>query len=89
MADEGGKGRGRGRGCGRGALVDPPPPPPILPVTVEQLMLMQAQLMQTMMDRLDHQPAVVPPPVQVRDKGGEFMKGRPPVFTHASDPSES
>jgi len=55
--------------------VNPPPPPQ--PVTVQQLMLMQAQLMQTMMDRLDHQPAVVPPPVQVRDKRGEFMKGRP------------
>jgi len=26
-----------------------------------------------------------PPPVQVRDKRGEFMKGRPPVFTHAAD----
>ena len=45
--------------------------------------------MQTMMDRLDHQPAVVPPPVQVRDKRGEFMKGRPPIFTHASDPLEA
>jgi hypothetical protein len=56
---------------------------------MEQLMLMQTQLMQTMMDRLDHQPAVVPPPVQVRDKRGEFMKGRPPIFTHASDPLEA
>ena len=66
MADEGGRdhgrGRDRGRGRGRGAEVDQPPPPPIQPVTVEQLMLMQAQLMQTMMDHLDHQPAVVPPP---------------------------
>ena len=83
MADEGGRGlgrgRGRGHGCGhgRGAPVDPPPPPLIQPMTVEQLMLMQAQLMQTMMDRLDHQPAVVPPPVQVHDKRGEFMKGHP------------
>jgi len=56
---------------------------------VEQLMLMQAQLMQTMMDRLDHKPAVIPPPVQVHDKRGEFMKGRPPIFTHASGPLEA
>ena len=56
---------------------------------MEQLTLMQTPLMQTMMDRLDHQPAVVPPPVQVRDKRGEFMKGRPPIFTHASDPLEA
>jgi len=66
MADEGGRGRGRGHGRGRGrgcgAPVDLPPPPPIQPVTLEQLMLMQAQLMQTMMDRLDHQPVVVRPP---------------------------
>jgi len=90
MADEGGRGRGHGRGRGRGAPVDPPPPPPLIqPVTVEQLMLMQAQLMQTMIDCLDHQPDVVPPPVQVRDKRGEFMKGRRPIFTHAIDPLEA
>jgi hypothetical protein len=66
--------------------VDPPPPPP--PVTIEQLMGMQAQLMQVVMDRIDNQPTRGPPPVLVRDKHGEFMKGRPPVFTHAFDPLE-
>jgi hypothetical protein len=76
-----------GRGRGHGTLVDPPSPPP--PVTIEQLMGMQAQLMQVVMDRLDSQPARAPPPVQVRDKHGEFMKGRPPVFTHAFDPLEA
>ena len=47
---------GRGRGCGRGrdALINPPPPPPL---TMEQLMGMQAQLMQAMMQRLDNEPA--------------------------------
>jgi hypothetical protein len=77
---------GRGQGHGHGALVDPPPPPP---VTIEQLMGMQAQLMHIVMDRLDNQPVGGPPPVQVRDKRGEFMKGRPPVFTHAFDPLEA
>jgi hypothetical protein len=33
--------------------VDPPPPAP--PVTIEQLMGMQAQLMQVVMDHLDNQ----------------------------------
>jgi hypothetical protein len=47
MATRGGRDQGRGRGRGHGALVDPPPPPP---VTIEQLMAMQAQLMQTVMD---------------------------------------
>jgi len=60
--------------------MDPPPPPPIQPVTVEQLMWMQAQLMQAMTDHVDNQPVVVPPHVQVRDKRGEFMKGHPPIF---------
>ena len=48
-------GRGRDRGHGRGGPMDPPPPPP--QVTVEQLMGMQAQLMQEMMQRMDNQPA--------------------------------
>jgi hypothetical protein len=52
-------------------------------------MRMQTQLMQVVMDRLDNQPAGGPPPVQIRDKHGEFMKGRPPVFTHAFDPLEA
>ena len=60
-------GRGRGRGHGRGAPMNPPPPPP---VTMEQLMGMQAQLMQAMMQRLDNEPARGPLPVQVRDKHG-------------------
>jgi hypothetical protein len=58
-------------------------------MTIEQLMAMQAQLMQIVMDRLGEQPARAPPPVQVRDKHGEFLKGRPPVFTHASEPMEA
>ena len=82
MAARGGRGRGRGRG--RDALINPPPPP----VTMEQILGMQAQLMQAMMQRLDNEPTRGPLPVQVRDKRGEFMKGRPLVFTHASDPME-
>ena len=80
------RGGGRGRGRGRGAPPNPTPPPP--PMTVEQLMAMQAQLMQTMMQHIQSQPAGGPPPVHVRDKHGEFMKGHPPVFTQATDPLE-
>ena len=83
MAARGGRGRGRGRG--RDALINPPPPP----VTMEQILGMQAQLMQAMMQRLDNEPARGPLSVQVRDKRGEFMKDHPPVFTHASDPMEA
>jgi hypothetical protein len=52
-------------------------------------MAMQAQLMQTVMDHLGEQPAGAPPPVQVHDNCGEFLKGRPPVFTHAFKPMEA
>jgi hypothetical protein len=27
--------------------------------------------------------------MQVHDKCGEFLKGHPPMFTHASDPREA
>ena len=56
MAIRGGRGRGRGHGCD--ALINPPLPPP---VTMEQLMGMQAQLMQAIMQRLDNEPARGPP----------------------------
>ena len=56
---------------------------------MEQLMGMQAQLMEAMMQHLDNEPARGLPLVQVRDKRGEFMKGHPPVFTHVSDPMEA
>ena len=78
-----GAGRGRGRGRRRGVPENPPPPPPP-PMTIEQLMGMQA-----MMNRMNNEPLAAPPPVQVRDKRGEFLKRRPPVFTHASDPLEA
>ena len=57
-------------------------------MTVEQLMAMQAQLMQTMMQHIQSQPAGGSPLVQVRDKRGEFMKGHPLVFSHIADPLE-
>jgi len=38
---------------------------------------------------MDNQPAGGPPPVQVRDKCREFMKGRPLMFTHTADPLEA
>jgi hypothetical protein len=80
------RGRRRGRGRGRNVAMDPPNPPV---VTMEQLMGMQAQLMQTMMQRMDNEPIGGPPPVHVRNKHGEFIKGHPPVFTHSTDPLDA
>jgi len=72
-------GRGRGRGHGRGANV---------PITVEELTQTQNEIMHAFMQHLEHQ-ATQPPPVHMRDKHGEFMKGRPPLFTHSIDPIEA
>jgi hypothetical protein len=80
------RGHGSCKGRGRNVAIDPPNPPA---VTMEQLMGMQAQLMQAMMQRMDNEPVGGPPPVHVRDKHGEFMKGRLPVFTHSTDPLDA
>jgi hypothetical protein len=57
---------------------------------MEELMNTQNQIMQMFMQHMQNNPlAGGPPPVQVRDKHGEFLKGRPPVFTHVADPLEA
>jgi len=74
-------GRGRGRGHGRGANA---------PISMEELMHTQNEMMHAFLQHLQHQPAAPPPPpVYVRDKHREFMKGQPPVFTHSADPMEA
>ena len=71
---------GRGKGQGRGGVPPhlPPPPPP----TIEQLLTVQTQLMQAL---VQNQPIVGAP----RDKRGEFLKGYPPMFSHATNPLEA
>ena len=49
-----------------------------------QLLAVQTQLMQALVqNQQNHLIGGAP-----RDKCGEFMKGRPPVFSHATDPLE-
>jgi hypothetical protein len=59
------------------------PPPP----TLEQVLIMQAQMLQTMQQTManmqqaqGHQPAPQPQP---RDKLGEFQRTKPPTFSHS------
>ena len=73
--------RGRGRGHGG---VPPHPPPPLSP-TIEQLLAVQTQLMQALVQNQQNQPIGGAP----RDKHGEFLKGLPPMFSHATDPLEA
>jgi hypothetical protein len=78
MAARGGSGHGRGRGG------------PNPPINMEELMNTRNQMMQIFMQHMrNNPPAGGPPPVHVRDKHGEFFKGRPPVFSHAIDPLET
>jgi hypothetical protein len=57
---------------------------------MEELMNIQNQMMQMFMLHLqDNPPAGGPPPVQVRDNHGEFLKGHPLVFTRVADPLEA
>jgi len=76
------RGRGRGRGRGNGDND---------PITVEELMQTQNEMMHVFMQHLQQHPPPPPPPppVHERDKNGEFMKGRPPVCTHSADPMEA
>ena len=73
---------GRGRGRGHGGVPPHPPPPP--PPTIEQLMVVQTQLMQALVQNQQNQPIGGAP----CDKRGEFMKGHPSMFLHATDPLE-
>ena len=65
------------------------------PPTMEDLVRMQTQTMQqltqaiTMMQQNLQNPPVQQPPQPIRDKRGEFLKGRPPKFSRAKDPMEA
>jgi hypothetical protein len=63
-----------------------PPPPP----TLEQILIMQAQMLQAMQQTManmqqpqGHQPAPQPQP---RDKLGEFQRTKSPTFSHSIKP---
>ena len=70
----------RGRGRGRGG-VPLHPPPPLPPPSIEQLLAVQTQIMQALVQNQQNQQGGGAP----RDKCGEFLKGRPPVFSHATN----
>ena len=74
---------GRERGRGRGGVPPHPPPPP--PPSIEQLLAVQTQIMQALVQNQQNQQGGGVP----RDKRGEFLKGHPPVFSHATDPLEA
>jgi hypothetical protein len=65
------------------------PPPP----TLEQVLIMQAQMLQTMQQTManmqqaqGHQPSPQP---QQRDKLGEFQRTKPPTLSHSVEPMDA
>jgi hypothetical protein len=65
---------------------NPPPPPPL---TLEQVLAMQAQMLQTMQQtRVDlHAQPQAPPPS--RDRLGDFQRTKPPTFSYAMEPMDA
>jgi hypothetical protein len=80
--------RNRGANENNNNANNPPPPP-----TLEQVLIMQAQMLQTMQQTManmqqaqGHQPTPQP---QQRDKLGEFQRTKPPTFSHSIEPMDA
>jgi hypothetical protein len=79
--------RNRGANENNNNNTNPPQPP-----TLEQVLIMQAQMLQTMQPTMDnkqqaqgHQPVPQPQP---HDKLGEFQRTKPPTFSHSVEPMD-
>jgi hypothetical protein len=68
---------------------DANPPPPPLP-TLEQVLIMQARMLQTMQQTLVNMQAAQPqaPPPPPRDRLGEFQRTKSPTFSQAMEPMD-
>jgi hypothetical protein len=61
------------------------------PLTLEQVLIMQAQMLQTMQQTVvnmqNAQPQAPPPPP--RDRLGDFQRTKPPTFSHSMEPMDA
>jgi hypothetical protein len=68
--------------------VNPPPPPP---PTLKQVLVMQAQMLQTIQQTMVNmqaaQPQTLPPPP--RDRLRDFQRTKPPTFSQAVEPMDA
>jgi hypothetical protein len=64
---------------------NPPPPPPL---TLEQVLAMQAQMLQTMQQTLVNLHAQPQAPQSSRDRLGDFQCTKPPIFSSAMEPMD-
>jgi hypothetical protein len=61
----------------------PPPPPP----TLEQVLIIQAHMLQTMVN-MQAQPHGQQSPQEQRDKLGQFQRTKSPTFSHSMEPMD-
>jgi hypothetical protein len=68
--------------------VNPPPPHP---PTLEQVLAMQAQMLQTMQQTMVNMQVAQPqaPPLLPRDRLGDFQCTKPLTFSHAVEPMDA
>jgi hypothetical protein len=57
------------------------------PPTLEQVLMMQAQMLQTMVNMQNAHPQAPPPPP--RDRLGDFQRTKPPTFSHSVEPMDA
>jgi hypothetical protein len=79
-----------GRGCGRAPRGNAPPPPPHAPISIEQLLTTQNDLMRLIVENEMHHVVVRPQPRhQDRDSSySNFLVTHRPVFAGVIDPLE-
>jgi hypothetical protein len=65
---------------------NPPPPPPL---TLEQVLAMHAQILQTMQQTLVNLHAQPQTPLPPRDRLGDFQRTKPPTFSYTMDPMDA
>jgi hypothetical protein len=63
-----------------------PPPPPL---TLEQMLAMQAQMLQTMQQALVNLHAQPQAPLSLRDRLGDFQCTKPPSFSYVVEPMDA
>jgi hypothetical protein len=61
------------------------------PPTLEQVLLMQAQMLQTMQQTMVNMQNAQPqePPLPPRDRLGDFQHTKPPTFSHSVEPMDA
>ena len=75
--------RSASQGAGRNAPTSNTPPSNY--PSIEQALMTQTQLLQTIAQSVLNNPQEAPP----IDKRSEFMMGHPPIFSHTSNPLEA